>query len=131
MKVSELIESDLDGFQEVLLMKHGKLSREKAQELAKKLKEMHFFVSNKHVPANLRWKLDEETGALKFVSAEMPGSWRAGSSAAGRGRVLSLLKSYGFEVGRVSLHANSRTENTSNGPHIYFWGPGTPPKGDA
>lgn len=132
MKVTELFES-LDNFEEILmLMKHGKLSRERAEELAKTLKEFKFLVSNRLVPANLRWVQDKKTGVLKFVAADMPGSWRSGPAAASRHKVVTLLNDFGFIVTRFPSMAAERKAMTSNGPHIYFWGPGTlPPQEDS
>jgi hypothetical protein len=129
VKVVELLESDLtDMVGIMLLMKHGKLDRTKATELAKELRERHIIVGNKPVPANLRWVEDKKTGTLRMVSADIPGSWRSGPSAMGRHSICNLLFKSGFSVSRFpSLAAKRDAGYHHNGPHIYFWGPGTPP----
>lgn len=128
MKWSELFEGELDNFQEVLLlMKHGNLSREKAEALAKKLKEHTFFIRGKeHINARLRWVEDRLTGTLKFISADMPGSWRSGTAAMGRGVVRGILMMSGFRTAGFASQAIKREHSLQNAPHIFFWGPGSP-----
>ncbi len=127
MKWCELLENELGDFGGVLLlMKHGKLSRDQAQQLAKRLKSIEFIVGGKIKPANLRWVEDKKTDTLKFISADMPGSWRSGTAAMGRGRVIDMLNHYGFSVSRFASSAIKRQPERNNGPHIFFWGPGSP-----
>lgn len=133
MKTDELLESGdaLKDFSKILLlMKHGKLSRERATELADRLQKTQFYVGGQmnRKPANLRWVEDKLTGTLRFVSADMPGSWRSGNAAVGRGKVIDTLGEYGFKVARFRHSAAERkTNHSQNGPHIFFWGEGTPP----
>lgn len=128
MKVAQLLEGDLGELASILLLvKHTGMSRSKAEELAKRLKEFKFYVAHKYVPANLRWVEDQNTGTLKFISADMPGSWRSGAAALGRYQVIELLQNYGFSVARFALDAVKRRHLTNNGPHIFFWGSRTPP----
>lgn len=129
MKTAELFETSLTEFTEILaLRKHGKLSKEDAEKLASELKSFTFHVGGKNVPANLRWKEDKLTNTLKFVTADMPGTWRSGPSAVSRGAVIKLLREYGFSVARFQSDAARRENNIYNGPHIFFWGKGTPPQ---
>lgn len=133
MRLSEIVQlsegdTSLDALTQVLLlMKHGQLSKEKANELASSLRNIRFFVGKKRVDTNISWSVDRFTNALKIQTASLPGSWRSGPAAMGRGSVVAMLQHYGFEVSRFPQNAFTRTETHGNGPHIYFWGPGTPP----
>jgi hypothetical protein len=128
MRVAELLESGgIDDLSQVLLlMKHGRLSKEQARELAAKLGAVSFVVGNQLVPTNLRWAEDRYTNALKMNNDGMPGSWRSGTAAMGRARVAQALESAGFSTARDQKQAFERKARRYNGPHIYFWGPGTP-----
>lgn len=128
MKVQQLFENELgDLAAALLLVKHGKLTLAQAKELTAVLQNFTFIVSNKPVSVRLRWTEDKRTGTLKFISADVPGAWRSGAGAASRGRVKSLLKSYGFKICGFQSDAIMRHEHAFNAPHIFFWGPGTPP----
>ncbi len=132
MKAAELFEADLGDLQGILLlMKHGKLPRDRATQLSNRLKAVEFIVGGKAKSARLRWVEDRKTDTLKFINADMPGSWRSGTAAMGRGRVIDMLGAYGFAACRFDIDAKKRRPSRLNGPHIYFWGPGTPePKKD-
>ncbi len=110
-----------------LLMKHGDLDYDRAVELFHRLKQTNFMVNRRLVPANLSWEEDRETGALRFVASKMPGSWRSGPAAVSRYQLTKMLKDYGFKTATMGYYAAKRQEHIHNGPHIYFWGPGTPP----
>lgn len=107
-------------------MKHGGLSKEKANELSTALRDIKFVVGNRLVRTDLSWDIDRFTNALK-IRDRLPGSWKSGAAAVARWRLVTLLQHYGFEVSRFPRGAFTRTETEGNGPHIYFWGPGTPP----
>jgi len=128
MKVTELLSEDELGNlgQTLLLAKHNKMSRSEAAALAKRLQGWQFLVSNMFTRANLRWAEDKKTGTLRFISSEMPGSWRSGPAAVGRGNLIDLLRKHGFGVARDAATAARRETKIDNGPYIYFWGPGTP-----
>ena len=127
MKVSQLLEGDLGELAETLLLvKHGKLSMEKAKELAASLRTFTFLVGGEWRKVRLRWAEDKKTGTLKIVSSDVPGSWRSGPAAMSRSFVCSKLQQYGFDVARFARRAAKRVLEVTNGPHIYFWGPGTP-----
>lgn len=128
MKVRQLLEGELGELASTLLLvKHTGMPRTKAEELAQQLKEFKFLVGGKQVPANLRWVEDRNTGTLKFISADMPGTWRSGPAAVSRNRVIELLQNYGFSAARFALDAVKRRHLTNSGPHIFFWGSRTPP----
>ncbi len=128
MKVQQLLEGDLNDLTRVLLlMKHTGMPRTRAEELAKKLNEFTFIVGGKKVSANLRWVEDKTTGTLKFISAEMPGSWKSGAAASSRHRLVKLLMEYGFSIARLALYAVQRKHDHGIGPHVFFWGAKTPP----
>lgn len=128
MKVHELFEDELEDMNRVLLlMKHGRLSKDKATELAKKLQEAKIWTRGRFMPANLRWVEDKLSGTLKFISADIPGSWRSGTAAMSRHEIKKTLMDYGFMVGGFQAYAAMRKSSLVNDPHIFFWGPGTPP----
>ena len=127
MKIAELFESTLEDLPEILLlMKHGKLDRAQATELASKLKAFDFYVDHGRRVVALRWVEDKGTNALKFISAGMPGSWRSGAAAMSRFNVKKLLGDYGFKVAGFQSDAAKRLHTPGNAPHIFFWGKGTP-----
>jgi hypothetical protein len=112
----------------LLLVKHGGLSKEQAAELVKALDDVKMVVGGKQVDVKLRWVEDTKTGTLKFVSSTIPGSWRSGTAAVGRARLRGLLRRHGFTVAPFASQAVKRqSSSVGNGPHIFFWGPGTPP----
>ena len=127
MRCAELFEAGLEGFQEqLLLMKHGKLSGQQAAELASKLRAFDFYVTGARKVVTLRWAEDKKTGTLKMVLASMPGSWRSGPAAVSRWKVTELLQKHGFQTARMRTDASRRTPGVEISPDIFFWGPGTP-----
>lgn len=131
MKTEELLEGELSDLAEVLLLvKHGDISKQQAEALAATLRKFEFFTKGKRHILRLRWVENRTTGTLQIVNADLPGSWRSGVAAVSRYTIITELMKNGFSVARFAANAINRIpSNTggSNGPHIFFWGPKTPP----